>query len=55
MNFVVNIDWKFIIALGGATAIVICASEMDSAAAEQVLTYAANSCKELVMSGYWHR
>lgn len=55
MNFVVNIDWKFVIALGGATAIVIFATEMDSAAAEQVLTQAANTCREYVMSSCWHR
>ena len=39
----VKFDWKFVIALGVAPAIVILASKMDAEAAERVLTNAVNT------------
>lgn len=36
MNFNVNIDWKFVVALGVATVGTIFASKMDSSAVERV-------------------
>lgn len=52
MNWNVVIDWKFVVALGAATAGIILASKMDSAAAERVSTVAVGACKELVIAEY---
>lgn len=46
MNFVVTIDWKFVVALGVATVGTIFAVKMDASAAERVSTHAVDACKE---------
>jgi hypothetical protein len=46
MNFVVNIDWKFVVALGAATVGTIFAIKMDSDAAERVSIHVIDTCKE---------
>ena len=45
MNFVVTIDWKFVVALGAATVGTIFAVKMDASAAERVSTHAIDSGK----------
>ena len=50
MSFVLTIDWKFVVALGGTSIGVILATKMDSAAAEQVMTQAVQACKELAVA-----
>lgn len=47
MTFVVNIDWKFVVALGTVVCGVILASKVSPEAAERVLTNGVNTCKEL--------
>ena len=51
MNFVVNFDWKFVVALGVSTVGIIFASKMDAAAAERVSTHVADACKEYAVAG----
>lgn len=46
MNFVVNIDWKFVVALGAATVGTIFAVKMDASATERVSIHMADACKE---------
>ncbi len=46
MNFVVTIDWKFVVALGAATVGTIFAVKMDASAAERVSTHVVDACKE---------
>ena len=46
MNFVVTIDWKFVVALGAAVGITIFATKMDSSAAERVSIHAIDTCKD---------
>lgn len=46
MNFLVLIDWKFVVALGTAVGITIFASKMDPDAAERVSTHAVDAFKE---------
>ena len=46
MNFVVTIDWKFVVALGVATVGTIFAVKMDAGAAERVSIHVADACKE---------
>ncbi len=43
MNYTVNIDWRFIVALGVAPAFIILASKIDAEAAERVLAQAVNA------------
>ncbi len=50
MNVVLTIDWRFVVALGGASIGVIFAVKMDSAAAEQVMIQAVHACKELAVA-----
>ena len=50
MNFVVTIDWKFVVALGAAAGIVILCVKMTSDAAERVSTKAVDACKELAVA-----
>lgn len=52
MNWNVVIDWKFVVALGAATAGIILATKMDPAAAERVSTVAVGACKELAIAEY---
>ena len=50
MNCTVTIDWKFVVALGGAVALIIFASKIDGAAAERVSTHAVDTCKEYAVA-----
>lgn len=50
MNVNVNIDWKFVAALGGAVVGVIFAIKMDAKAAERVSTCAVDACKEYAVA-----
>ena len=47
MNFVVTIDWKFVVALGVVAIGSIFAAKMDAEAAERVSIHAVDACKEL--------
>lgn len=50
MNVVVNVDWKFVVALGAATAVTILANKMDAGAAERVSSNMLDTCKELAIA-----
>lgn len=50
MNFNVIIDWKFVVALGLASAGTIFAVKMDASAAERVSTQAVEACKEYAVA-----
>jgi len=51
MNFVVTIDWKFVVALGAAAVGTIFAIKMDATAAERVSTHVVDAYKEYVVAG----
>ena len=55
MNFVVTIDWKFVVALGAATVGTIFAIKMDASAAERVSIHAVDACKEYAVAGNGNR
>lgn len=46
MNFEVNLDWKFVVAFGFASAVTIFAVKMDADAAERVSIHAIDAWKE---------
>ena len=46
MDFIVTIDWEFVVALGIATAVTIFAVKMDAVAVERVSTQVVDACKE---------
>ncbi len=46
MTFVVNIDWKFVVALGVTACGVILVNKANPEAAERVLTHGVDACKE---------
>lgn len=46
MNFLVCIDWKFVLALGVAVSGIILTSKMNADAAERVSTHVVDTCKE---------
>ena len=50
MNLTVNIDWKFVVALGVASASVILAVKLDASGAEQVSIHAVDACKEYAVA-----
>ena len=50
MNFVVNFDWKLVVALGAAAVGIIFAVKMDADAAEQVSIHVADACKEYALA-----
>ena len=50
MNYSVNLDWKFIAALGAAVSGIIIASKMDSDAVERVSPHVVDACKELLVA-----
>lgn len=50
MNLVVNVDWKFVVALGAVTVGTIFAVKMDASAAERVSIYAIETCKECAIA-----
>ena len=51
MNFIVKIDWKFVVVLGTATVGTIFAMKMDSASVEQVSIHFIDACKEYAVAG----
>lgn len=55
MNVTITIDWRFVFALGGAAALVIFATKMDSAAAEQVLTHTVGTVREYAITAKGNR
>ena len=46
MNFVVTIDWKFVVALGAAASGIIFAVKMESDAAERVSIHAIDAYRD---------
>ena len=52
MNPTVNIDWKFVVALGVAPSIIVLAYKIDADAAERVLTHFCNVCTLTFNSEY---
>jgi len=55
MNFVVTIDWKFVVALGAVAVGTIFAVKMDADAAERVSTHVVDACKEYAVAGNGNR
>ena len=51
MNFVVILDWKFVVALGAAVGGVILCAKMEPDAAERVSIHAVDACKEFAVAG----
>lgn len=51
MNLNVNIDWKFVIALGASAASIIFAIKMDAEAAERVSIHAVDVYKSNMVAG----
>lgn len=50
MDCTVIFDWKFVVALGAATAGVVFAVKMDPTDAKEVLIYAIDTCKEYAVA-----
>lgn len=50
MSFVVKVDWKLVVALGTTVIGTILAVKVDSDAAEKVLTYTVDTCKEFLVA-----
>ena len=50
MNFNVNIDWRFVVALGAGATAIIFAKKMDAEAAERVSIHAIGACKEYAVA-----
>ena len=48
MNFKINIDWKFVTALGVAVGINVFAIKMNTETATEVLINAIGTCKEFL-------
>ena len=55
MNFDVNIDWKFVVALGATAVGTIFAVKMDAGAAERVSIRVIDAWKEHAFAGYSER
>ena len=51
MNVTVVLDWKFAVALGFATGVIILTSKMDPEAAERVSTHLADALKGVTVDG----
>lgn len=51
MNFVVNLDWKFVVALGAAVGGIILCAKMKPDAAERVSIHVIDASKELLVAG----
>lgn len=50
MNFTINIDWRFMVALGTTTVGIIFAMKMDASAAERVSTHVVDAYKEYAIA-----
>jgi len=46
MNVQVFIDWRFVLAIGGAVVFIIVSAKLDKTAAENVSIHAVDSAKE---------
>lgn len=51
MNFMVSIDWKFVLALGASACGIILCEKMGPEAAERVSAHLADACKEFAIAG----
>lgn len=51
MNFVVTLDWKFVVALGAAVGGIILCVKMEPSAAERVSIHAVDACTEFAVAG----
>ena len=51
MNFTVNIDWKFVVALGVTAVGTIFAIKMDASAAERVSNRVIDTYKQVAVAG----
>lgn len=50
MNCTVNIDWRFVVALGIVPASIILANKIDPEAAERVLIQVVNTCRSDILT-----
>ena len=50
MSFIVTLDWKFVLALGGSVTGIIFAAKMGEAAVERVSTHAVDAYKEYAIA-----
>lgn len=50
MNFVVNLDWKLQLALGGSVALVVLACKIEPEAAEEALIHVIDAAKEFALA-----
>ena len=50
MNFVVTLDWKFVVALGVAVSGIILCAKMEPDAAERVSVHTIDACKEFAVA-----
>lgn len=55
MNFVVTLDWKFVVALGAAACGIILCSKMSPEAAEKVSIHAIDASQEITVAGNSNR
>ena len=55
MNFVVTLDWKFVVALGAAIGGIILCAKMEPDAAERVSIHAVDACKEYAIADKGNR
>lgn len=51
MNFMVTIDWKFVVAFGTTAIGIIFAVKMDASAVEGVSTHVVDAYKEYAIAG----
>lgn len=51
MNFVVTLDWKFVVALGAAACGIILCAKMSPEAAERVSIHAIDAGQEILVAG----
>ena len=50
MSVIIQVNWKLAVALGTVACGIIFASKVNPEAAERVLTYAVDTCKELLVA-----
>ncbi len=50
MNFVVTLDWKFVVAFGASVVGIILSAKMEPDAAERVSIHAVDACKEFAVA-----
>ena len=52
MNFMVTLDWKLVLALGGSVTAIIFAAKMSESAVERVSIHAIDAGKEFAVASY---